>query len=69
MRFFDTRVLKDVYGGRYFITSERFDDDTPRLYTVREADDNGRISTVGEFQGHATILDAQKEAKRLAAAL
>ncbi len=56
MRFFDSRVLPTVYGGRFFITSERsgFDDPT-RTYTVREFMPDGSIETVGEFNGHATI--------------
>lgn len=42
MRFFDSRVLLDVYPGKhevYFVTSERFKDSVgikfPRAYTVR----------------------------------
>lgn len=58
MRFFDSRVLAGVIGGRYFVTSERFthSDGTadPRRYTVRSVDSAGRIDTVGEFQEWST---------------
>ena len=45
MRFFNSRILDGVYGGRYFITSERFER-KPRRYTIREVSDNGHINTV-----------------------
>ena len=46
MRFFRSRVSGPVIGCRYFVTSERFSDDTPRGYTVRSVDDAGNIDTV-----------------------
>ena len=53
MRFFKSRVGDTVFqggGGVFFVTSERFDYDSPRLYTVREFDpDTGNVNTVGEF--------------------
>ena len=52
MRFFRSRVGQTLYGGRYFISSEQFDDQSPRLYTVREVKPDGSIGTVGQFQGH-----------------
>lgn len=58
MRFFDSRVLAGVIGGKYFVTSERFtySDGTaePRRYTVRSIDNAGRIDTVGDFQEWST---------------
>jgi hypothetical protein len=53
MRFFNSRILPTVYGGRFFITSERFDDATPRAYTVRECL-NGEIRDVSSFQEFAS---------------
>ena len=47
MRDFKSCVLPTLYGGRYFLTSERFDGDS-RKYTVRECQD-GEIETIGEF--------------------
>lgn len=54
MRFFNSRVLDGVYGGHYFVTSEKDDFGGERAYTIRYADDEGDVSTVGEFQGFAT---------------
>lgn len=50
MRFFRSRVSNAVYGGRYFISSEQFDYESPRLYTIREAYDDGGIHDASEFQ-------------------
>ena len=58
-RFFRSRIGETVYGGRYFITSEQFDSRSPRLYTVREVSADGQnITTVGDFQQHATRAQA-----------
>ena len=48
------------------MTSEQFDWKSPRLYTVREAFDNGHIETVGEFQQYASSSGAHAKAQRLA---
>jgi hypothetical protein len=64
MRFFNSRILPTVYGGRYFITSERFDHNSPRYYTIRECV-AGHIETVGEFQEYATSGQAVTAIKRL----
>lgn len=66
MRFFRSRILPDVYGGRYFITSEQFDRDSPRLYTIREVNEHGGIDTVGEFQQYDTLDKARRAARKLA---
>ena len=66
LRFFRSRIGSSVYGGRYFITSEQFDANSPRLYTIREAKPNGRIDTVGEFQQYASHAQATRAAKKLA---
>lgn len=53
MRFFKCRVGEKVYKGEklyYFVTSERFDWDGPRMFTVRKFDpETGYVDTVGEF--------------------
>ena len=63
MEFFRSKIETGIIGGVYFVTSEQFDDETPRLYTVRKAErqENGRLSieTVGEFQAHATLAEAK----------
>ena len=77
LRFFGSRISEDVYGGRYFVTSER---DRPvssrfpaawngeRRYTVREAAPDGSISTVGTFGGYRTLAAAKRAAQALAKA-
>ena len=45
MRFFKSRILEGVYGGRYFVTSER-GPGMARRYTIREATSEGHIKTV-----------------------
>jgi hypothetical protein len=63
LRFFRSRVLSTVYGGRFFVTSEKRtgwrEPDQPRLYTIRKASDDGSIETVGEFQEYRTARQAK----------
>ena len=51
MQFFNSTVYPRVFGGRYFITGERFDEHHPEQFTIRVALDNGHVNTVGDFQG------------------
>lgn len=71
MRFFNSRVLSTVYagsGGVYFVTSERFNYASPRLYTVRSFDPaTGCTATVGDFQMYGTARAARERAAKLAA--
>jgi hypothetical protein len=67
MRFFRSRVGDTLYGQRYFVSSEQFDYNSPRLYTVRELNDDGGIDTVGEFQGYTTRAQAIGAIRRLLA--
>ena len=89
MRFFNSRILSDFYvvesdvnaaGGSlgYFVTSERYDETTPRGYSVRSFRvtpyDGGRgltdhkafVDTVGEFQGYESARQAKRAAEELA---
>lgn len=58
MRCFNSRVLDSTWtkmdDDTYrFITSERFDAESPRLYTIREFTvSTGSTETVGEFQAY-----------------
>ena len=63
MRFFSTRILPTVYGGRYFITSEQCRFTDPRRYSIRVVDEHGDIDTVGEFQRYPTRAAAIKAVK------
>lgn len=72
MRFFhsvlETGAQRGPNGPWYFVTSERFDEDSPRFYTVRTFDPSkgrGCTGDVGGFQAHRT-LEAAKEALRAA---
>ena len=65
-RFFNSRIHSDVYGGCVFVTSEKFDWKSPRLFTVRKIDQNGNIETIGDFQGYDTRSKAHTAAKNFA---
>ena len=68
-RFFDSRYPSCAYKSgslAYFITSERFRHDYPRLYTIRVCDlTTGGIDTVGEFQQYGTRQQAERALKKL----
>lgn len=70
MAFFNSRVSSDIYhstkekGTIYFISSERRDHSTPRLYTVRKYNMRTHdIDSEGGFQAY-TYLGAAKTAAR-----
>lgn len=63
--FFKSRVESGVINGRYFVTSECGPDQV-RAFTIREADADGSINTVGEFQGYSTAKQAVDAAYALA---
>lgn len=67
MRFFRSKIERDalrfgqLIDDKYFITSEQFDSDSPRLYSVRRFNPKeGSINTVGEFQEFGTKGQAKK---------
>lgn len=70
MAFFGGGVEPEVWdcpsGGWYFISSERRpDSDEPRKWTIRLANPDGSIDTVGEFQAYATKADAVAAVEKL----
>lgn len=69
MRFFSSRVHESIYsapdGRAYFVSSER-PPSGRRAYSVRRAELDGSVSTVGEFCGYATGRAAHAAAARLA---
>lgn len=73
MRWFNSRVHDNVYGGCVFVTSEKNDmpycAPQPRVYTVRVAMDDGSIQTYGSMGDYATRADAHADARWLAAGL
>lgn len=81
MRFFSSRVQERIYvakdGRAFFVTSERSGGCNPgsydirytvprRLYTVRVANLDGSIDTVGEFQQYTTGRQAHAAARKAA---
>jgi len=71
MRFFSSRVHESFYGapdGRaYFVSSER-PPGGRRAYSVRVANLDGSVGTVGVLCGYATGRAAHAAAARLAKA-
>lgn len=68
MRFFKSRLGSEVLpvpDGWLFVSSERFDYNTPRLYTIRKMDQYGEISEVGEFQEYTSSASARRVMRRL----
>jgi hypothetical protein len=63
--FFKSRIGATIYGGRYFTSSEQMGS-FPRRYSVRRANDDGTIETMGNFDGFATRGQAVTFAKKLA---
>ncbi len=70
MEFFQTQVEPKVYHGCYFITSSQCTmpstlkdkgvPDLPRKWTVHLCTPEGIITTIGEFQAHASLQDAER---------
>ncbi len=66
-RFFNSRIqTSPPYCGRVFVTSERMNWNSPRLYSVRVIHPSGSIETVGTFQGFTTRKSAHDYAKAYA---
>ena len=77
MRFFKSKVVDYFRGEKnkaYFITSERFDSTTPRLYTIRVVTRKRascfhgykyNIETLGEFQSFKTSSQAKKQIEKM----
>jgi hypothetical protein len=70
MRFFSSRILAAVYGGRFFITSEQDRSANgawsgERRYTVRECD-HGHIETRSDFGEFRNAESAKRAARILA---
>lgn len=66
MLWFRSEVYHDVYGV-FFVTSEQFNDESPRRFTIRRINwDTGEVTTQSEFQQYETWEEANAEAKALA---
>ncbi len=58
MEFFKSRLESDLIDGRYFISSER-GPHFPRAFSIRMADEDAHIQTVGDFMAYETLKDAE----------
>jgi len=67
MRFFNSRIHSEIYGGCYFITSERdhYRESNPRFYTVRKYEGGLKVETVGEFCQYTSKAQAISAVKKL----
>ena len=64
MRFFSSRIQRTPpYKGRVFVTSERMNWNSPRLYSVRVIKPSGNIETIGDFQGFTSRQSAHRFAE------
>lgn len=70
MSFFKSRVESVAYNSEtaaYFVTSEKYNDKAPRLFTVRKFNPgDATMSTVGDFQQYADLDDARQVAMECA---
>ncbi len=68
MRFFSSRIQSlPPYKGRVFVTSERMNWNSPRLYSVRVIQPSGNIETIGDFGGFTSRQSAHRFAESYAA--
>jgi len=59
MRFFNSKIESELIEGRYFITSERYELDSPKLFTIRQISEAGQIlDDLGKFQEFDTLHGA-----------
>jgi len=68
MKFFNSRVetTGDLIKNKYFITSEQFDYNSPRQYSIRKFNPTtAGIDTVSEFGGFKSKQDAMDAIKNL----
>lgn len=66
--FFRTAYVSGVVAGRYFITREQCiigNRVYPAAFTIRKAEDDGRINTIGSFNEMLTQEVAEKWLDRL----
>jgi hypothetical protein len=64
MKFFKTRIMSRLIGGKYFITRETAPSNQTR-FSVRRANDDGSINTVGEFHSYLFREDAKDAINQL----
>jgi hypothetical protein len=68
MQAFGTRVLPEIYGGRFFITYDT-DGGSVKGFTIRECEDDGDVHTARDSAGlcgYPTANTAKSAARKLA---
>lgn len=69
MRAFRSKIETGVIKGCYFITSEQFESDTPRLFNIRKVvrheDAFLDIETIGEHMTYTSLAQAKKALEEL----
>jgi hypothetical protein len=68
MSFFNSKIESSLLKGGYFITSEQIETSQgvePRKYTLRKANEDATVTTVGEFQQFRTKTAAKEYIKTL----
>jgi hypothetical protein len=65
VRFFRTRICSELIAGAYFITSEQYSAGALRLYSIRRAQPDGTIETIGDFQQYRSKAEARAAIRRL----
>jgi len=64
-RFFSSRISDNIYGGCVFVTSEKYDWSSPRLYTIRYIGIDGDIHSYSGFQEYSSRNTAHYHARKL----
>lgn len=67
MRFFNSQVTGSdkLINKRFFISSEQFDFNSDRMFTIRLVKPNGEVETYGEFQAYKTKKEAITAARKI----
>lgn len=66
MRYFNSRVAPGMIGARFFITSERMDDESPRLYKVRWVAQRDNVEHPYAVYNFETVFDSLAKARTFA---
>lgn len=66
LRFFGSRISRELVAGRYFVTSESDFYGTSRSYTIRVVNPRGEVDTVGTFGQYETLSQAKRAMRKLA---
>jgi hypothetical protein len=71
LRFFSSRIMGETRDvGRFvlFVSSERENERTPRLYTIRKfTKETGSVGTVGDFQQYGSRGEALGAMRKITA--